>query len=58
MLPRTSVAKDRPRICLIQPPKIAALGVGETTVPHTIREAGTTERDFFRETNASFNLAL
>lgn len=60
-LSRTSAPKDRPRICLIESPNIATVGVGEATVPRmprTIREAGISERDFFRETNASFKLGV
>ena len=58
---RTSALRNRPRICLIESPNIATVGVGEATVPRmasTIREAGISERDFFRETNASFKLGV
>lgn len=61
MLSRSSATKDRPRICLIESPNISTVGVGEATVPRmprTIREAGISERDFFRETNASFKLGV
>jgi len=60
-LSRTSAPKDRPRICLIESPNIATVGVGEATVPkmpRTIREVGISEREFFRETNASFKLGV
>ena len=58
---RTSAAKDRPKICLIESPNIATVGVGEATVPRmpkTLRQAGISERAFFRETNASFKLGV
>ena len=58
---RTSNQKDCPRICLIESPNISTVGVGEATVPRmpgTIRQAGISERDFFRETNASFKLGV
>ncbi len=58
---RSSAPKDRPRICLIESPNISTVGVGEATVPRmprTLREAGISERDFFRETNASFKLGV
>ena len=57
----TSSPKDRPRICLIESPNIATVGVGEATVPEMprrLRLAGISERDFFRETNASFKLGV
>lgn len=57
----TSAPKDRPRICLIESPNIATVGVGEATVPEMPRRprlAGISERDFFRETNASFKLGV
>lgn len=58
---RTSALKDRSHICLIESPNIATVGVGEATVPRMprmIHEAGISERDFFRETNASFKLGV
>ncbi len=61
MFSRTSAPKNRPHICLIESPNIATVGVGEATVPRMprmIREAGISERDFFRETNASFKLGV
>lgn len=61
VLARTSGQKDRPQICLIESPNIATVGVGEATVPRMpqmIREAGLSERSFFRETNASFKLGV
>ena len=63
-LARTSAQKDRPHICLIESPNISTVGVGEATVPRmprmprTIRESGISEREFFRETNASFKLGV
>lgn len=57
----SSDKSKRPKICLIESPNIATVGVGEATVPRmpaTVREAGISERDFFRETNASFKLGV
>lgn len=61
MFAKSGDKAKRPKICLIESPNIATVGVGEATVPRmplTIREAGISEKDFFRETNASFKLGV
>ena len=48
-------------ITLIESPNVATVGVGEATVPgmpRTLREAGLSERDFFKRCNASFKLGV
>lgn len=61
MFDKSGDKTNRPQINLIESPNIATVGVGEATVPRmplTIREAGISEKDFFRETNASFKLGV
>jgi flavin-dependent dehydrogenase len=61
MFAKSGEKSKRPQINLIESPNIGTVGVGEATVPRmplTIREAGISEKDFFRETNASFKLGV
>lgn len=49
------------RICLIESPNVATVGVGEATVPgmpRTLKTAGVKEADFIRHCNASFKLGV
>jgi len=48
-------------ITLIESPNVATVGVGEATVPgmpRSLRQAGLSERDFFKRCNASFKLGV
>ncbi|MEM6607491.1 MAG: tryptophan halogenase family protein [Pseudomonadota bacterium] len=53
---------DRPiKITLIESPNINSVGVGEATVPgmpRTLRQAGISEKAFFKACNASFKLGV
>ncbi len=49
------------QVTLIESPDIPTVGVGEATVPgmvRTLQSIGISERDFFRECNASFKLGV
>jgi len=59
----SSPAPGRPpmKITLIESPNVATVGVGEATVPNmprTLQYTGISERQFFRECNASFKLGV
>ena len=48
-------------ITLIESPNVATVGVGEATVPgmpRSLRQAGLSEKDFFKRCNASFKLGV
>ncbi len=61
ILTRPQDAEEDVKITLIESPNIPTVGVGEATVPgmpRTLRNAGISERDFFKTCNASFKLGV
>ena len=58
--PQGSGGKDV-RVTLIESPNVPTVGVGEATVPgmpRTLKRVGLSEREFFKECNASFKLGV
>lgn len=58
---RTATGRPPMTITLIESPNVATVGVGEATVPNmprTLEYAGISERQFFKDCNASFKLGV
>ena len=61
ILTRPDDSEEDVHITLIESPNVPTVGVGEATVPgmpRTLKRAGVSEREFFKECNASFKLGV
>lgn len=61
ILRRAEGSENAIQISLIESPNVPTVGVGEATVPgmpRTLKWAGISEREFFKECNASFKLGV